>query len=232
MVYSSRMGIPMNNEDKAPKDVSISDMEVQYLLKELEIQFSIEAKARDRAEQMLQYLLTSIAAIIGAVLFLLPSMGSPIPIVFLAMLLIFVFGVSSFYRTCRLRNIITQTRLTRYLIRDALYQGKVKQARLLMNTDKDLTGFSEAIVRNLSVIALVCSLFGALVFALTGILLIQELIGVSLSQLNDWILPGILAVVGFLVTFTALRLILRNYQRIAVRLQETYSITQDKAEIH
>jgi hypothetical protein len=37
--------------------MSITDYDLAYLLKELEIQFEIESKARDRAEQMVQYLL-------------------------------------------------------------------------------------------------------------------------------------------------------------------------------
>ena len=46
----------------------ITENEVAYLLKELEIQFEIESKARDRVEQMVQYLMTTLAAIIGGTL--------------------------------------------------------------------------------------------------------------------------------------------------------------------
>ena len=53
--------------------MSITENEIAYLLKELEIQFEIESKVRDRVEQMVQYLLTTLAAIIGGTLILVQS---------------------------------------------------------------------------------------------------------------------------------------------------------------
>ena len=218
----------MSQEIKSQSVEPINDLELQYLLKELQIDFDIEAKARDRAEQMVQYLLTSIAAIIGAVIFLLPSMGSPISLIFLAVLLIYIFGIISFYRTCRLRNIITHTRLTRYLIRDTLYQGDIKTARLLAETEESLTGFSQRFVRNLLGIVVVCSSIGAVLLVIAGLLSSKEEILIS-EQAN--LSYGLLAVIGFLLTFMLLFLILRNHRNIAGRLQETYLNDQDQSGV-
>jgi hypothetical protein len=215
----------MSQEVKTQTIEPLTDLELQYLLKELDIDFDIEAKARDRVEHMVQYLLTSIAAIIGGVFFLLPSIGSSLPLVFLAVLLIYTFGIISFYRTCRLRNIITHTRLTRYLIRSTLYQGNITPALLLAETEESLTGFSHRFVRNLYGIVIVCSLCGAVLFVIAGLLMIQEQI-IALKQVS--VGYGMLAVIGFLLTFTLLFFILRNHQKIAMRLQETYLTRQNQ----
>lgn len=54
----------MTNSSEQPTNKNISSTEVECLLKELEIQVAIESKARDRVEQMVNYFLTTIAAII------------------------------------------------------------------------------------------------------------------------------------------------------------------------
>jgi len=95
------------NDSNTQKNITAP--EVEYLLKELEIQAVIESKARDRVEQMVNYFLTTIAAIICAVLIVTELKSNALSVVFLAALLVFVFSISVFYRFLRLRRIITHT---------------------------------------------------------------------------------------------------------------------------
>lgn len=206
--------------------MSITDYDLAYLLKELEIQFEIESKARDRAEQMVQYLLTTLAAVLGATLILVQTY-SVLLMMFFGVLLIYLFSATSFYRTCRLRNIITQTRLARYLIRNELQEGEVKQAHLLVGIDEELTGFSRRMIHNLHWFVVICGILGGFVFYLGGKTLIQEFaLFTQISALRT-ILLVLLVVVGLSGTSFGLSLVLRHFEKISEKLLQAHDIRRE-----
>ena len=206
--------------------MSITDHDLAYLLKELEIQFEIESKARDRAEQMVQYLLTTLAAVLGATLILVQTY-SVLLMRFFGVLLNYLFSATSFYRTCRLRNIITQTRLARHLIRNELQEGEVKQAYLLVGIDEELTGFSRRMIHNLRWFMAICGILGGFVFYLGGKTLIQEynlFTQIAVSRAGFLVL---LVLVGLLGTSFGLSLVLRHFEKISEKLLQAHDIRRE-----
>lgn len=205
----------MTNTSEQPMSKSVSSTEVEYLLKELEIQVAIESKARDRVEQMVNYFLTTIAAIIGAVLLVTELKSNPLLVIFLAAFLIFIFAVSLFYRFCRLRRIITHTKLNRRLIRNQLIKSGLNQASFLINIEGEPTGFSNRMVRNLKGLVVLCSLLGAVVVVF-GILLLSTIFEQFTSlPTNQVVLLIVSASIGFIITSVPLFLILNNYNKYA-----------------
>jgi uncharacterized membrane protein YphA (DoxX/SURF4 family) len=206
----------INHDPKTQKNITAP--EVEYLLKELEIQVGIESKARDRVEQMVNYFLTTIAAIIGAVLIVTELKSDALSVVFLAALLVFVFSIFVFYRFLRLRRIITHTKLNRYLIRKQLIESGLDQALFLIEIEGEPTGFSDRMVRNLKGLVFICGLSGALVMTL-GIAMassyLDKISAVSGNQSLNFIFA---AIVGFGITIIPLSVILKNYREYAEEL--------------
>lgn len=136
-----------------------------YFLKELEFQVAIETKARDRMENMVQYLLTTIAAIIGAVLFVNEMQENSILLLFIACFLVFAVSTSAYYRSCRLRYIMTYARVTRNNIRCELKKLGVVDAYRLIDWEGNPSGFCELTVIKLILLMAVCSLLGGITAA-------------------------------------------------------------------
>jgi hypothetical protein len=204
----------------------ITDHDLAYLLKELEIQFEIESKARDRAEQMVQYLLTTMAAIIAGTLILVQAYSLQV-LFFFASLLIFISSVTSFYRTCRLRNIITQTRLARHLIRIKLEAGDVKYAFLLVGIDQEQTGFSNRMRNSLRLFALTCGALGGLVFFLGGIYLIEECnLFPYIYEVRLFTLVPLSLVIAIGIGYVLIRVI-KNFQQISEKLIQDHDIPRE-----
>lgn len=178
---------------------------------------------------MVQYLITSLAAIIGATIILIQSF-SLMPMIFAAIFLFFIFCVTSYHRACRLRNIITQTRLARHLIRSVLDNGNVKHALLLVEIDRDLTGFSLRIKKNMIWLALFCGLVGASLFAIGGIILSQETNLESLVSVNGLVIFVIAMISGYLI-FCVLRRELRKYNQISNKLLKDHNIDVGESEL-
>jgi hypothetical protein len=205
--------------------MQITEYDLAYLLKELEIQFEIESKARDRAEQMVQYLLTTLAATFGATLLLIQAY-SLLLILYFAVLLIYLFSVTSFYRTCRLRTIITQTRVARHLIRAELEAGNGKQAHLLAGIDQEPSGFSNRMINSLRFFAIACSALGSIVFLLGSRYLIEEpFIGKFLVP-RYFIYFGAALVRAFGTAHILFRVI-ENFKRISQKLIQDQGIEKE-----
>jgi hypothetical protein len=208
----------ISHDSIAQKNIAVPI--VEYLLKELEIQVAIESKARDRVEQMVNYSLATIAAIIGAVLIVTELKSNALLVVFIAVLLVFVFSISVFYRFCRLRRIITHTKLNRRLIRKQLIEMGLDQASFLLEIEGEPTGFSDRMVRNLYGLVFLCSLLGALVVTLglaMAASVLDKTADVSSNQLHFFIIA---AIVGFGITVFPLIVILDNYREYAEDLIE------------
>ncbi len=139
---------------------SNSELAGMYFLKELEFQVAIETKARDRMENMVQYLLTTIAAIIGAVLLVNEMQENSILLLFIACLLVFAVSTSAYYRSCRLRYIMTYARVTRNNIRCELKKLGVNDAHRLIDWEGNPSGFCKLTVIKLTLLMLVCSILG------------------------------------------------------------------------
>lgn len=139
-------------EQPAPEPASesasfLQALQIEYLLKELEFQVAFEANARDRAEQMVSYRMTTIAAILGAVLLIVQNAANYLLVAFIAALLIWMFSAFSFYRVCRLRNAITHARLNRRLIRSALEKAGLTLAASIaayLNSERMIRRFMPA----------------------------------------------------------------------------------------
>ena len=194
---------------------------IEYLLKELEFQVEIESKARDRVEQMVNYFLTTIAAIIGAVLLVTELKSNALLVVFLAVLLLLIFGISVFYRFCRLRRIITHTKLNRYRIRLEIEKLGIKQAEVMQDIEGDPTGFSYRMSRNIVMLALICGCLGAAVFVLGIALAPTTLESMATISVNQFLFYVLAAIVGFAITIIPLLIILRNYWNDANQLVNT-----------
>lgn len=191
---------------------------IEYLLKELEFQVGIESKARDRVEQMVNYFLTTIAAIIGAVLLVTELKSNALLVVFLAVFLLLIFGISVFYRFCRLRRIITHTKLNRYRIRLEIEKIGIKQAEVMQDIEGDPTGFSYRMSRNIVMLAIICGCLGAAVFVLGIALAPTTLESMATISVNQFMFYALAAIVGFSITIIPLLIILRNYWNDAKQL--------------
>ena len=161
-------------EIQPPSNPELAGM---YFLKELEFQVAIETKARDRMENMVQYLLTTIAAIIGAVLFVNEMQENSILLLFIACLLVFAVSTSAYYRSCRLRYIMTYARVTRNNIRCELKKLGVIDAYRLIDWEGNPSGFCKLTVIKLTLLMAVCSILGgtAAVFGLMLLFGLKEL---------------------------------------------------------
>jgi len=206
----------INHDSNTQKNITAP--EVEYLLKELEIQVVIESKARDRVEQMVNYFLTTIAAIIGAVLIVTELKSDALSVVFLAALLLFVFSIFVFYRFLRLRRIITHTKLNRYLIRKQLIESGLDHALFLIEIEGEPTGFSYRMVRNLKGLVFLCGLLGALVVTLGLAMASSYLDKIAPVSVNQSLVFIFAAIVGFGLTVIPLIVILKNYREYAEEL--------------
>ena len=187
-----------------------SNLNVEYLLKELEFQVAIETKARDRMESMVQYLLTTIAAVIGTTLLVNEMQVNSILLLFLASLLVFGFSTSAFYRSCRLRYITTYARVTRNNIRNALKHLGVRDTGLLIKLEGNPSGFCNRMLQKLIILLIICSLLGGVAGSLALLLVFgyEDLsFQITSSQMAMLIVvPLVLTVVIAIVLATVLRI--------------------------
>jgi len=178
-------------------------LDVEYLLKELEFQFAIETKARDRMENMVQYLLTSIAAVIGAALLVNQSQTNSILLLFIATSLAFIFSFSAFYRSCRLRYILTYARVTRNNIRCLLKKLGIPEADLLIKWEGNPSGFCFGMLKKLILLIIVCCVMGWIAggFAIMLILGIKEWPDYLTSTQQIWLIVGPIVVMVIIGSF-------------------------------
>lgn len=152
------------------------EREIQYLLQELEFQHVIETKARDRVEGMVQYLLTTIVAIIGGVLLVNELKVNIDLLIFIALLLLFSVMTSAFYRTCRLRFIVTYARVIRINIRKMICNIGIQQANRIIEMEGKPSGFGKRVYIGLKFFWLACSFVGGFA-GYFGLKLILQYIG-------------------------------------------------------
>jgi hypothetical protein len=208
----------MTNTLETTVPTYISTIEVDYLLKELEIQTNIEERARDRTEHMMNYLLTTIAAIIGAVLLVSEIKTNGWLVVFIGALLLYIFSITAFYRLCRLRWIISQTKLSCHLIRNRLKVLGAEVPPLLIRTEGETTGFYPRMFRNLVFLIIVCGFFGVLTFILGYALLKDTFRILRNSTANASLNYVLVGIVGFTITAIPLWIILKDYRKWAEEL--------------
>jgi hypothetical protein len=137
-------------------------LDVEYLLKELDFQVAIETRARDRMENMVQYLLATIAAIIGAVLLVNKLQVNNVLLLSIASSLVFLFFCSAYYRSCRLRYITTYARVTRNNIRRSLVKLGINEADHLIEWEGDPSGFCDRMLKKLTALGILCTLLGGI----------------------------------------------------------------------
>jgi hypothetical protein len=138
------------------------DLSMEYLFRELDYQITIEAKARDRTENMMQYLVTSIAAILGAVLLFTGIKFTSVMLWLIISLLVLVVSISFFFRSCRLRYLTTYARVNRNKIRLELENLGISQASLLIGWEGNPSGFGKRMLDKLIMLVAFCSLLGSL----------------------------------------------------------------------
>ena len=160
----------------APESTTSStpDFAVQYFLTELEFQVAIETKARDRMENMVQYLLTTIAAIIGAVLLVNELQVNSILVLFIASFLVFVVSTTAFYRSCRLRYITTYARVTRNNIRRLIMDLGVPDTDQIIKWEGNPSGFCNRMLIRLILFMIMCGFLGGATGALGLMLWFQK----------------------------------------------------------
>jgi hypothetical protein len=184
-------------------------LRVDYLFRELEFQVAIETHARDRMETMMQYLLTTIAGVIGAVLVVSRLQVDSKLVLLIAALLIFGFSTSAFYRSCRLRYITTYARVTRNKIRCALVSLGVAEADDLIQWEGNPSGFDKRMLAKLVPLGILCSLLGGVCGVISLLLLfhIQDI-----AQINGLQAAGLIGSFFILsgCTGLALRRVLRS----------------------
>jgi hypothetical protein len=185
-------------------------LDVEYLLKELEFQFAIETRARDRMENMVQYLLTTIAAVIGAALLVNELQVNSILLLFIASLLMFLFSASAFYRSLRLRHITTYARVTRNNIRCMLERLGVVEANRLIELEGHPSGFGERMLGKLNLLLIFCCLLGGV----TGFLALLSVFSIKRWPIHVTDLQRVLLIVIPLVLMIGIWLILASVLRI------------------
>jgi len=126
---------------------------------------------------MVQYLLTTIAAVIGAALLVNEMQVNSVLLFFITSLLLFLFSSSAFYRACRLRYITTYSRVIRNNIRCALKELGIGEADQLIEWEGNPSGFSIRMEINLTWIMILCCILGGV----TGIFALM-----LIYHLNGW----------------------------------------------
>ena len=152
------------NKSTIPENTTSSNpvLGVQYLLTELDFQVAIEAKARERVENMAQNLLATIAAVIGAVLLGNQMQVNKVQLWFVASFLLLIFTITWFSRFCRLRYITTYSRVNRNKIRYAISLLDIPEANKLIKWEGNPSGFGKRMmVEGWSLLGLSCLLGGA-----------------------------------------------------------------------
>lgn len=197
--------------------------QIEYLLKELEFQVAFEGRARDRAEQMVSYLLTTIAAILGAVFLIVQGGENYIIVAFVAATLIWMFSAFCYYRVCRLRNAITHARLNRRVIRSALEQTGLKLAAGIVRIEGPPSGFSWRVVINLNIVGAVSSLAAGVSVGLCWALFRLGWVKMpAYGELDRYLVLSWPAFIGFLGTTIVLVGIYRSYYLNSERMIKKY----------
>jgi hypothetical protein len=161
---------------------------------------------------MVSYLMTTIAAILGAVLLIVQNAANYLLVAFIAALLIWMFSAFSFYRVCRLRNAITHARLNRRLIRSALEKAGLTLAASIAAIEGPPSGFSRRMVINLNVIGAISSLAGGLSIGLGWALFSIDLFRWPAAVGGQrYLVYGLPAALGFIGTTVVLVLVYRSY---------------------
>jgi hypothetical protein len=188
---------------------------MEYLLAELAVQSSIEEKARDRAEQMVQYLLTSLAAIIGAVLLLTDIERQVNMVIFLALVLIYIAAVSTYYRFCRLLTIVTRARYSRFHLRKRLGELGIASARIILRMEGRVTGFTPRMRRGLKIMAVVTGLIGAATLAMGLVWLNDKLQGALAENWSPaWPWLVVISIVVAVITTAVLIWVMHHHEEI------------------
>lgn len=195
-----------------------SGQSVEYLFRELDYQIAIEAKARDRTENMMQYLVTSIAAILGAVLLFTGIKFNSVMLWFIVSLLVLIVSISFFFRSCRLRYLTTYARVNRNKIRLELERLGISEASLLIDWEGNPSGFGKRMKDKLIMLVAFCSALGGL----TGFLALLVRLGISEFPITvDSAQIGLILGVPLLVAAvfaTWLGIVLRKQKKHAERL--------------
>jgi hypothetical protein len=183
---------------------------VNYLLRELEFQIDLETKARDRTENMVQYLLTTVAAVIGAALLVINDRLNIFVVLFLASLLISLFAASTFYRFCRLLYVISYAKINRYQIRQRLIDLGLTEASLAIKFEGKPSAYSIRMVLGMCALGFICSTLNALTglfFLMVSGLVVVEPGGLSFAPFTKFAL-----IMVFTITLLFLMWILINYK--------------------
>lgn len=205
-----------------------SDLEVEYLFKELELNTDAEKVIVDSADQMVQFFLTALTAILGAVLLVLQIKGDFLVrtlMVLLGSTAILAFGIFVFTRACVFRERLTLVRLKLFLIRRMLLDYGIRSVRLVLPVDTESPiGFSSHLVNFLTVFSAFCGL-SASIAMVAGIATLLYLNGRPIfdSSITYWVLYALPALLGFLIVLGTLQFALKRYQLKSTQMLSTYA---------
>jgi len=141
-----------DNTPKVNRKINLSDKDMEYALKELELHVNWQIAATDRAEQIIQTYLTVITAIIGGIILIIQASDNYLIIgstFFAGSLSIFAFGVFFFVRLIGHRKGVTQSRIKVFLIRRTFQDNGIRPASLI-TPESPSTGFSSRTVTMLT----------------------------------------------------------------------------------
>ncbi len=206
----------METESKR-KINSLPNLELDYLLNELELLVHKENEQRNRAEQLLQIFLTVLTAIIGAMLIILQASKSFIFTLltfFWGTITILSFSTFSLIRICSFRQNIADIALRLFLVRKQIYTLGIKCADKIfpLTLDKK-TGFMPTTISILMYFAGFCGLIFTFLIILTIIILLY-LLGYNSFECNIcyYLVYGISSIIGFFSSFLFLRKKITKYK--------------------
>lgn len=205
---------------------SLSQNEMDYLIKELELHVTAENAARDNAEKMIQAYLTVLTAITGAVLLAVQTKADFVFSAFaisLGSLAILVFGIFTYIRMMGYRLAISIIRYRLYLIRSIFSSHGIRPANVIFSTvskpDMD-KGFSSRVMTFFVALSGFCGLM----FSLSTVSLIVAMLsqaGDKVFDMYNFALYGFSAVIAFFVCFIFLLVLLMRSRENAERTWKT-----------
>jgi len=206
--------------------------ELEYLLKEYELQINWELSGLDRQEQIIQSFLTLLTATIGAIIVAIQSGGDlifKISIILFGSIVLSVFSIFYIIRLCKYRIGFTKIRTSAFLIIQALNNYGIRTRTIRLQTEKlPSKGFSSTFTAFFTAFSVFCSLLFSIAAIFTTAISLSYL-KKSVFEYDPFYLAiyGLPAFFGFLVCFFILRSIIRNYRKRDDQIFNLY-INQEK----
>ncbi|MBN2589212.1 MAG: hypothetical protein JXA96_05090 [Sedimentisphaerales bacterium] len=202
-------------------------LELEYIIRELEIHSTYANHTRQRSEEIGHFYLTALTATIGGILIVIQSSENVLfrsCALFLGSWALFGFSSFTFFRVCSFQSYFTWIRLRSIFLRQAVYNYGIKVANYLQPIKRNvISGFSPNILWYLTIL----SLFSSIIFSvivISGIAVLRQLFSQPIFQSSFffykiYLIPGI---ISFFALISLYLTILHKFKKKSNVITEQY----------